>query len=175
MRLEVIAGAEGHAGDPLELRPVHVAEPVGARHAHQLPRIRRKLPGMLEMRPAAEVLPVAVPVHADRRAFRDAVDQLDLEGLTGLPVMRDGAVAVPDLGPHRLARSDDAAHLGLDQPEVIGREGLAAVEVVEPAGLGHGAEGHLHLGPDRLHRPRHDMGKVVPDQLQRRAGVPSSC
>ena len=48
-----------------------------------------------------------------------------------------------------------------------GVNGCVAVEVVEEAVVDHRADGHLGAGPQRLHRLRHHVRGVVPDQLQR--------
>jgi hypothetical protein len=69
--LEVVAVAEGDAVDALQHRAVAVPAPIGAGDAHQLERVGGKLAGVLQVRAAAEVLPVAVPVHADRLPSRD--------------------------------------------------------------------------------------------------------
>jgi hypothetical protein len=143
-----------------------VAAPIGARHGHQLERVGGKLAGVLQVRATAEVLPVAVPVHAQRLIARDRLDQLDLVGLVVGLVELHRAVALPDLGGDGIAAVDDLAHLGLDLAEVLGGEGLGAVEIVIPAVFDHGADGDLHVGPDFLHGAGHDMGEVVADQLQ---------
>jgi hypothetical protein len=79
--LEVVAVLEGDAVDALQHRAVAVAAPIGAGDAHQLERVGGNLAGVLQMRAAAEVLPVAVPVHADRLIASGIADQLDLVGL----------------------------------------------------------------------------------------------
>jgi len=165
--LEPLAVLEGDAVDALQHLAAAVAAPIGARDAHQLEGIRGHLPGMLEMRAAAEILPVPVPVHAQRLVAGDRLDQLDLEGLAAGLVMRDGAIALPDLGGDRVAPVDDLLHPRLDAAEILRREGLGAVEIVVPAVLDDGADGDLHLGPDFLHGAGHDMGEVVADELQR--------
>ena len=50
---------------------------------------------------------------------------------------------------------------------VFGLERLLLGEVVVEAVLDHGADGHLRAGPQRLHRFRHHVRGVVPDQLER--------
>jgi hypothetical protein len=173
MRLELVPRSEGDARDALELRPRHVAEPVGARHAHQLEGVGRKLPRVRKVGTPAEVLPVAVPVHTDALPLGDARDELDLERLARGLVVGDGrGRAVPDLGPNRARARNDAAHLGLDLPEVLGREGPRAVEVVEPPSRSRGRSSPC-LGQSACTARGHDMGEVVADQLQRALG-PSS-
>ena len=166
--VEVGPGAEGDAVDPLQHRPARVAAPVGAGDRHQLEGVGRHLPGIGEMRPAAEVLPGPVPVHPHRIGLGDRLDQLDLVGLAQRLVVADRAVAVPDLGADRVARGDDLPHAPGDRLEILRRERLGAVEVVVPAVLDHRPDRHLHVRPELLHRPRHDVRGVVADELERR-------
>ncbi len=166
--VEVGLRAEGDAVDALQHRTTRVAAPVGAGDRGQPEAVGRHLPGVGEVRAAAEVLPGAVPVHADRVGGRDRLDQLDLVGLVRRLVVADGAVAVPDLPAHRVAGGDDLAHPRFDGREVVGGEGLRAVEVVVPAVLDHRADRDLHLRPELLHGAGHDVGAVVADQLERR-------
>ena len=167
MGLQIVAVLEGHAIDALQHRARAVAQPIGPRHMRQLERIRRNLPRMLEMRATAEVLPVAMPIHPQVLILGDLVDQFHLVGLAPAFVIGQRIGAAPDFGPHGIAGVDDLLHLGLDLAKVIGREGFRPVEIVEPAVIADGADGHLHIGPDLLHRAGHDMGKVMPDQFQR--------
>jgi hypothetical protein len=77
-----------------------VAAPIGARDAHQLEGIGGHLACVLQVRAAAEVLPIAVPIHAQRLVAGDGVDQLDLEGLVQRLVMLMARSRGPDLGAH---------------------------------------------------------------------------
>ena len=138
---------ERGAVDALQHGTVAVAAPIGSRDRHQFERIGRHLAGVLQMRAAAQVLPVAVPIHAQRLVARDGLDQLDLIGLALVLVMRDCTGAVPDFGAHGLAFVDDLFHLFLNCGEVFGHKGLVAVKVVIPAVLDHRADGDLHVGP----------------------------
>ena len=167
VRLEVVAVAEGHAIDALQHGPRRIAQPIGPGDMGQLEGVGGQLPGVLQMRAAAQVLPVAVPVHAQVLTLRDAVDQLQLEGLVRRLVMGNRAVAVPDLGADGFAGVDDLLHLGLDRAQIVGGEGLCPVEIIEPAVIADRADGDLDVRPDRLNRAGHDMGEIVADQLQR--------
>ncbi len=171
MRLQVVAVLERNAVDALEHRARGIAQPVGPRHMRQLERIRRNLPRVLQMRPPAQVLPVAMPVHPQILIFRDPVDQLQLEGFAPAPVILHCTGPLPHFRPHRIARVDDLFHPRFDLAQILGRERLLPVEVVEPAVIPHRPDGDLHLRPDFLHRPRHDVRKVVPDQFQSRSVV----
>jgi hypothetical protein len=56
----------------------------------------------------------------------------------------------------------------IDGQVVLGERAVrAGREVVIKAVVGRGAEGDLRIGPQRLHRFRQHMGKVVPRQFQR--------
>ena len=107
-----------------------------------------------------------MPVHPHRVGGRDRLDELDLVVLAERLVVADRAVAVPDLGADRVAGGDDLAHPGLDGLEVLGGEGLGAVEIVVPAVLDHRADGDLHVRPELLHGARHDVGGVVADEFE---------
>src|SRR6056297_1587434 len=120
---------------------------------------------MLQMRAAAEVLPVAVPIQAHRLTLGDRLDQLDLEMLAGGFVVLDCLFARPDLGLHLVARVDDLLHLLLDGAEIFGREGFLAVEIVIPAVLDDRADGDAYIGPKLLDGAGHHMGKVMADEL----------
>ena len=171
MGLEFIAVQEGGAIDALQHRAIAVAAPIGAGHMHQLEGVGGHLPGVLQMRPTAEILPVAVPIHPQRLVAGDRVDQLDLVGLVIRLVMRDGAGAVPDFGGHGVALGDDLAHLLFDHGKVFGGEGLCTVEIVIPAVVDHRADGDLDGGPDLLHGAGHDMGQIMAHQFQRGRAV----
>ena len=81
MGFELFLVGEGHAIDALQHRAVAVAAPIGAGHIHQFERIRGHLACVLQMRATAQILPVAVPIHAQRFVAGNGVDQLDLVGL----------------------------------------------------------------------------------------------
>ena len=166
IRVEVFLVAEGNAVDALQHLVVAVAAPIRARNAGQLKAILRDLSGMGEVRPPAEVLPIAVPVHAQRLIAGNAVDEFDFVRLVVVFVVLDGAITFPDLGADRVFRADDLAHLLFDLFEVFGGEGLFAVEVVIEAVFDDRPDGNFGVGPDLLDRPRHDMRAVVADQLK---------
>ena len=165
MRLQLVAVQEGNAVDALQHLPLVVAAPIGAGNRHQLERVAGHLAGMLQVRTAAQVLPVAVPVHAQRFVAGDRLDQLDLVGFVIVFVMLDRAVALPHLGGDGIAAVDDFLHLLFDLAQIFGGEGLGAVEIVIPAVVDHRADGDLGVGPDLLHGAGHDMGQVVAHQL----------
>ena len=73
---------------------------------------------------------------------------------------------------HHLARErrvagDDLAHLGFDLGQIVGRERLVAREVVIEAVVDHRTDRDLRAGIELLHGLRHDMRRVMADQLER--------
>ena len=101
--LEFFLAGEGHAVDALQHLAVRVAAPIGPGDGHQLEGVCRDLAGVLQVRAAAQVLPVAVPVHAHGLIAGDGLDQLDLEGFIIVAVVLDRAVTIPDFGAHLVA------------------------------------------------------------------------
>ncbi len=126
---------------------------------------------MGKMRPTAEILPVPVPVHADRLVTGDRFDQFNLVGLVGVLVVLDSPGAFPDLGAHGVTRGDDLAHLFFDGGKVLVGERLGPIKVIVPALVDHRADGDLHVRPDLLDSACHDVCAVVPYQLQHRVGL----
>ena len=163
--VELGPGREGGAVDPLQLRVARVAAPVGA---GQLGELEGADPaGRGPVRTAAEVEPLALVVEADRLAFRDGVEQLELE-----PLAHPLEAGVRVLAAHLLAAEGpvglhDLGHPGLDPGQVVRGERLLAVEVVVEAVLDRRADRDLGAGIEVLHRLGHDVGAVVADDRQR--------
>ena len=67
--LELLLVGPGRAVDPLQHLVARIAAPVGAGHLHQLEGL--ELAGARHMRSAAQILPIALPVQADRLAGRN--------------------------------------------------------------------------------------------------------
>src|SRR6185437_6212272 len=86
VRVEFLGIAPGGAVDALELRVLGVAAPIRAGDLGQ-PEGVADLAGRLEMRSAAQVVPVAMPVDRHVLARRDALDQLGLVALAHAPEM----------------------------------------------------------------------------------------
>ena len=150
--------AKGAAIDPLQHGAVTVAAPIGASDGHQFEPISRDLACVLQMRATAQVLPVAVPIHAQRLIPGDAFNQLDLIRLAAILVVLDCDITFPNLGADLIALVDDLFHLLFDGAEVFGCEWLFAVKVVVPAVFDNRADSDLGLWPNLLHRTCHDMG-----------------
>ena len=164
--IQLLLVAPGGAVDPAEHRVAVIAAPIGAGHLHQLEG-GADIARAAHMRPTAQIDPVSLLVERYRLALRQVLDQLDLVLLALRLEQRDGVVAGGDDPLEGRIRRDDLAHLRLDAGEILGREGLVAVEVVIEAVLDGRADGHLGAGEQHLHGFGQHMGGVVPDHLQR--------
>ena len=163
--VELLLARPGGAVDPLQLRVVGVAAPIGAGHVHQLERLA-EMPGRRQMRPDAQIDEIALAVEADLLACRDLADIFGLVALADAGEEGDRGVALPDLAGDLLVAADDLAHPLLDLLEVFRGERLVAGEIVIEAGLGRGAEGDLGLGIKLLDRLGHHVGGVVAQDLE---------
>ena len=163
--VELLLAQPGGAIDALEHRVLLVAAPVGARRRQQLEEAHLSRPA--DVRPPAQVDEVALPV--ERHAVGgDALEDLDLEALPTPPEEGDRLRARHLLPLERDVGLADHAHLVLDAREVLRGERLALGEVVVEAILDGGADGHLHVGEQPLHRLRHHVRGGVAQRGQRR-------
>ena len=164
--VELFLIAPGSAVDALQLCILGVAAPIGARDLGQLEGIA-DLAGGCEVRTAAEIVPIAMPIDRDIFAGRNGFDQFRLITLADPFEMRDGFIARPNFAARRQIGLHDLMHLGFDLREIFGRERGFAREVVIETIVDGRADGHLGARIERLHRHGEDMGCVVADQLQR--------
>ena len=72
MRFELFLVGEGHAVDALQHRAVADRRASRPRDGHQFEAVAGHLAGVLQVRATAQVLPVAVPIHAQRFIARNA-------------------------------------------------------------------------------------------------------
>ena len=165
MGVELLAAGEGDPVDPLQLRVLGVATPIGARHLHQLEGADPA--GGRPVRPPAEVEPVALVVECDGLALRDGVEQLELESLAQRLEAPASILAAHLLAPEGPIGGDDLGHARLDPRKVVGRERLLAEEIVIVAVIDRRPDRHLGPGEQILDGFRHDMRTVVPDHRQR--------
>ena len=124
--------------------------------------------GIEQVWPTTHVLPVAVPIHAQRLITGDAFDQLNFVGLIAVFVIGDRLRAVPDFCPHVFTLVDDFLHLFLNEGEVIRHERFFAVKVVVPTVFDHRPDCDLYIWPDFLHGARHNVSEIMADKFQRR-------
>jgi hypothetical protein len=166
VRVQVLPGRPGGAVDALQLLAPGVAPPIGAGQLGQLEGLA-DVPRGGEVRPPAQVDPLALLVQGDRLILRQVPDQLGLELLApGLEEL-DRVVPVPDLALELRVAVDDPAHLLLDGGEVVGRERLLAEEVVIESVLDRRADGHLGAGEQGLNGLGQHVRGVVADRVQR--------
>ncbi len=180
VRLQLLLGGPGGAVDPLELRVLLAAAPVGGGRAHQLEG--GDVPGGGQVGASAEVLPAQLAglgvevvvdgqlaaahlrVGAVGRLGRVALepDQLQLVRLAGQ--LGAGVLVGGDPAGEALAALLDLLHLLLDALEVLRGEGLRDVEVVVEAALDRRADAELRLGEELLHGLGHHVrGGVAQD------------
>ena len=100
--LELLVVRPGGAVDALEHLVPRIAPPVGARDLEQLEGTDPA--GGRQVRPAAEIDEVSLPVEGDGLALRNRRDQLRLVELAHVLEHLDRVVARPDLALHRLVR-----------------------------------------------------------------------
>ena len=184
--LEVVLGRPGGAVDPLQLRVLLGAAPVGGGAASQLEGVADQLGGR-QVRAAAEVLPRQVAVAAvvvvdgqltaadlsvrpvGRVADRVALaaleaDQLELVGLALQLVA--GVLVGGDAAREGLALVDDALHHPLELLEVVRGERDLDVEVVVEPVADRRPDPEPGLGVHLLDRLGEDVRGGVPQDVE---------
>ncbi len=142
VRVEILLGVEGGAVDPRQLLVVLVPAPVRTCEAGQLQRPDR--PGVLQVRPAAEVCELTLGIERDRPFGR--ADELDLVGLA-LPLEAGARLGGRYLLPAPFpALGELARDLRLDLREILLADRLRELEVVVEAVLDRRADGDLDPG-----------------------------
>src|SRR5580693_3619723 len=126
------------------------------------------------MRTDAEINEIALPVEADLLTFRDFADIFGLVALADTVEEGDSRVAVPDLARDLLVAAHDLAHARLNPFEILGRERFGAGEIVIKSGFGRRPEGDLGIGIQFLDRLRHNMGRIVAQDLEPFRYLPSN-
>ena len=122
MLFEIVPFSKRHAVYSLKHLVPGVSAPIGAGNLPKLESVSGNLPGVGEVRASAEVLPVAVPIHAHRFAFGNAFNQFDFVRLAPVKVVLDGPIPFPDFGMHRIFQSYDPFHLSFNQCQIGRRE-----------------------------------------------------
>ena len=174
MRVELLLVEPAGAVDARELRIVLVAAPIGAGDAGQLERLRIELAGRGEVGTAAHVEPcvfaAAGAIDGQFLVLGQLGGPFGLEGLAPPRPAIDQLLARPDLANQRLVARDDAAHLLLDDRQVLLGEGSAiggGREIIIKAVVGRRAEGDLGAGEQVLHSLGEDVGIIVTNELER--------
>src|SRR6266851_2858430 len=168
--VELLLACPGRAINPLQLRVFRIAAPVCARHVGQLEGLAETA-GRGQMRPNTQIDKIALPVEADLLSLRDLADILGLVALATVAKKGDSRVAVPDLTGDLLVAAHDVVHPRLDLAEIFGRERLGAGEIVIKPGFRRRPERDLGVGIELLDRLGHDMGSVMPQDLEPFGGV----
>lgn len=146
-------------------RVAMITTPVGASHLHQLESRANILCGA-QMRPTAQVQPLALTIDGNIFALGQVADQLRLEAFSALFKKSDGVIAVPDLAHEGLCPLHDFTHALFNGGEIIRGERLGPVEIViEPVFNGR-PNGHLRTGEQVLHGFGQHMGGIVADQFK---------
>ena len=164
--VEVLLGEERGAVDALQLRVLLVAEPIGAGDVEQLERL--DAPGRRNVRPTAEVGELAGLVDGDFLVGRgELLDEVALHEVAFRLKALQAFLAGQELAGVGQVLPGQLLHLLLDGCEVLGGEGLFAIEVVEEAALGRRAVAELGLGKQFEHGSRHEVRRGVAIDLQR--------
>jgi len=161
--VQVLLAPPGGPVDALQHLVARVAPPVGTRQLHQLEGPQLSRGG--HVRTAAEIHELALAVEREGLVGRDGGDDL---GLVLLALVEEEAhrVVPRHLDPlDRQVAAGDFLHSRLDHLEVLGAEALLPGEVVVEPVLDHGADGHLGLGKQLLHRVRHQVRGGVADDV----------
>src|SRR5436305_12064180 len=152
------------AVDPLQLRLIRVAAPIGAGNIHQLEGLPEP-PGRGEMRPDTEIDEIALPIEADLLLGRDLADVFGLITFADAVEEGDGLVAIPHFTVDRLVAPHDVAHALLDALEPAGRERRRPRAVVIKPGLGRRASGNVRSAIQPLGPPGHQPARVEAQDL----------
>src|SRR5271156_510994 len=163
--VELLLTCPGGAVDALQLDVSRVAAPIRARDVRQLECLA-EVTGRGQMRADAEIEELALPVEADLLTLRDFTDVFGLIRLADAVEEGDRSIAVPDLAGDLLVAAHDVTHPRLDLLEILGCERLGAGEIVIEPGLRRRPEGDLGIGIQFLYRLGHDMGRIVPQNLE---------
>ena len=156
--------------DALEHLVVLVAAPVGARHVEQLEGL--DLARCRNVRPAAQIGEAALRVETHRLDVGgEVVDQFHLVGLALLLEELHGLFPAHFAAREGLVLGGDLRHARFDLLQVLGREGRLVVEIVVEAVLDGGADRHLDVREDVLHRLGHDVGDAVAQNAHAFRGV----
>ena len=116
---------------------------------------------------AAQILPVAMPIHAERFITRDCVNQFDFIGFIIFLIMRNGIRTTPDFCPYGIAQINDIFHLFFNETKIFGCKRVFAIKIIIPAVFNDRPDCDFDVGPNFLHCACHYMGEIMADQLKR--------
>src|SRR5512141_2281683 len=115
----------------------------------------------------AKIIKFTLSVSSDDFSRWNAGNKLDLERLAQLLKSGDGVVPGEFLPDHRQTFFGDMAHLRLDGQEILRCEGFFDPKIVIKSVFNDGADADLRIGKDALSRLGHQVGRGMPQQLER--------
>src|SRR5271168_438064 len=118
--LELFLVRPGRSVNPLQHLVARIAAPVSTGHLHELERL--ELARARHVRPAAQILPVALAVETDLLARRDRRDDLGFVVLADALEVLDGGIARQYPAVYFQVAPGNLRHALLDGGEVIARE-----------------------------------------------------
>ncbi len=133
---------------------------------HQFEPIGGNLTCVLQVGTATQVLPFAVPIHANGFVAGDRFNQFNLKGFVCVRVMLDCAITFPYLGAYAVPQVDDVLHLFFNQTQILWGKGLFTIKIIIPSIVNDRANGDFDIGPNFLDRTRHNMRQIVTHQFQ---------
>ena len=164
--VEVLLTEERSAIDALQLRVLFVAQPVGAGDAEHFERLDAS--GRRDVRAAAEVGELAGLVDGNLLVRRgELLDEVTLHEVAFRLEALQAFLAWQKLARVGEVLLHQLLHLLLDGFQVLGRERLLAVEVIEESGLGCRAVAQLGLGEEFEHGGGHQVRRRVAINFQR--------
>ncbi len=164
--VEIFLRKERGAVNALELRILLVAQPVGTGDVEQLERLDP--PGRGNVRPSAEVGELASLVDRDLLVgLGELLDEVALHEVAFRLEAFEPLAARQKLARVGQVLLRQLLHLLLDGFEVLGRERLLAVKVVEESALGRWTVAELGFGEEFKHRRRHQVRGGMPIDFQR--------
>jgi hypothetical protein len=158
--VELLLGQERRAIDALEHRVLLVALPVRSGRVRELEDAEP--PRRSDVRSAAEVDELALPVAGDPLSRGDPPRDLDLEPVALLLEDPDRLLDRHLEPLDRVVLRDDLPHFGFDRREVLGSKRALRVEVVVVAVLDRRADPDLHVGEEPFHGLRGQVRRRVP-------------
>ena len=153
--------------DSLELGLGGIAAPIGSGHGFQFDRLGVNFRGVFQVGAGAKIPPlIAQVINRDRFGF-DVVEDFQLVRLPDRLNPALGFLAGHLFANHRQLFVDDFDHLFFDRLQRLFTEGFGAIKIVVKAVFDPGADRHLSLGKQALHRHGHHVGSGVANFFQR--------
>lgn len=123
------------------------------------------------MGPATQVEEIALLVDADGFALGQVTNDFRFVGFALALKERNRVIPIPHLAGDGLATVDDLVHARFDTLEIFRGERVVSRKVVEEAVLDIGSDRHLSAGIELLDRFGEYMGRIMPQDIERRLFV----